>query len=136
MSTKSQTDTYAVPDSANGFAGAMSGARLIEIMWDRCADTFTQDELASIAGVVGNAVGGLKNLSEAVQGVGSLVCGDRCGNGVRMGVLDDSSFLLHSIGEQIESLAAVIEVGDYAFDRIIHRDRYARIAELKKSAAP
>ncbi len=136
MNTQAKTHTYTEPDSDKGFKGPMTGARLMEIMWERCAHTFTQDELASIAGGVSNAVYGLKNLSEAVQSIGALVCTDHGLGDVRCGALDDSSFLLGTIGEQIESLSAVIDVGNYAYDRMIYRDRYARVDKLKKSAAP
>ncbi len=135
MNTQAKVHTYTEPDSSKGFKGPMTSDILLGKLWERCADTLTEDELASVAGGATDAAHKLFLLGNSVEAVGMLVAGDNNTDGIRMGALDDPSDFLYSIGHQIKALAAMVEIADCASSRLIYRSRYTGSDVLKGGAA-
>ena len=136
MNTQAKTHTYTEPNSSNGFIGCMNARLLLGELWERCADTLTDDQLASVAQGVDNAVNDLCILSKNVSDVATLVSVDHLSEGTKAGSLDDASGFLYSVASQIETLTAMIEIGDAASGRLIYRSRYAdRVVRAQKGNA-
>lgn len=125
MSTKSKVIATTEPDATKGFAGVMTPRLLLEQFWERCADSLTDDELASVAGGVENAANDLGLLAASMSSVAGLLSCDhqKVGVGIRSGTLDDASQFLWSVASQIETLTAMVEIGDAASHRLIYRTR-------------
>ncbi len=131
LNSKAKTHTYTEPNSSNGFIGFMNARLLLGELWERCADTLTDDQLASVASGVENAANDLCVLSKTVSDVATLISADhQREGGLRAGTLDDASMFLYSVASQIERLTAMIEIGDAASDRLIYRSRYAGRKDL------
>lgn len=130
----SEIKDFAEPKSSRGIPGVMCARVLLLDLWGRCADTMTADELASVHSGVDNAATDLLLLSETVSSVATLANSDLGTKGNIAGSLDDASNFLYSIANQIETLTAMIEIGDDAIGRLIRRSGYKDSAATKGGA--
>jgi hypothetical protein len=130
MNAKSKTHTYTEPNDSNGFVGCMNASLLLVELWERCVDTLTDDQLASVGRGIDNAASELCTLSKTMSDVATLISADHRSESLRAGTLDDASVFLYSVASQIETLTAMIEIGDAANSRLIYRSRHAGRAGL------
>jgi hypothetical protein len=101
------------------------------MLWERAAGNLGADDLEWCAGILDPAGRMTRNLVEVVEGIGCLVANDGQAD-IQTGCFqsaDDVPTLLFFVAESMRSIQTMIEIGDYATDRLINRDIYQKPGE-------
>ncbi|HET7831819.1 MAG TPA: hypothetical protein VFK88_02530 [Gallionella sp.] len=112
---------------------AATARRIMSELWDRAADSLSTEELKWFAGSSEFTRMQARNLSEVVEGIGCLIGSDEnAGNFQEAGSV---TTLLFNISHSIDTIAGMMEISDFAQDRLINADHYQRLKEYKKKYA-
>lgn len=103
---------------------------LIGVLWERAADSFTDEELADVARISEYATMQARGLAEVVMGIGCTVSSD-ANDGIRAGNFEnpkDLFTLLCTISHGIDTIAGMMEVSSDASFRLANPEIYKQKA--------
>ncbi|WP_445368525.1 hypothetical protein ACH5Y9_03410 [Methylomonas sp. BW4-1] len=102
--------------------GVRSISKAIDTLWGTSADQLSQQELEWFAGFTDAARNDAEDLARIVSGIGFLIDNDSDAGNFKD--KREVMRLLTTISNQIDTIAGMITLGDYASSRLMHPDIY------------